>query len=226
MEKIDTDEIIKMFQQYVRGEGWSIPLPPKGFERSTQWLQLLSYGSHPQPTGTLRFTKAEADTYVPHFHSPGAAIARFFKGVSILDDKKSIYGTMNKMETRIDGVYGIIKWNEAGRKLLAEEPVLFFTPIWILFEEEENPGVLLPAKLTEIRISTQPYPFQKKTKRKKILKTTSMTDHLLGDNNPLHDKRKEFMDLIHEHMHKTGEDFSKSWTFIKQNHPKIYENSF
>lgn len=224
---LDNSELIKMFQQYNKGIGWSIPLPPKGFERSSSWIQLLSYGSLTQPTGsTLKFSKAEADTYIPHFHSPGAIIARLFKSISIVDDNKTIYGSFNKMETRCDGVYASIKWQEAGKKLLSEEPVLFFTPVWILFEDEETPGVLVPAKLVEIIISKLPYPIPQKTKRKKILKTKSITDHLLGDNHPIHDNRKQFMALIHNHMQKTGQDFSKSWSYIKQNNPELYENSF
>jgi len=232
MENIDLEkrELTNCYCKYcqTRGIGWSTPLPPQGPGRSTEWIKLLSFGSHPHKTHTLKFSKTEADTYIPRFHSAGARIARLFKGICVMDEMQQYFGTMNKMEVRFQGVWAMIKWHEAGKKLLREEPTLFFTPIWILCEDEDTRGLLVPTKLLKIVLTREPYPFDPnlKPKRKRAIKYKSITNHLLGENHPLHDNRKQFMALIHAHMQKTGQDFSASWSSVKQNNPQLYENSF
>lgn len=223
-------KLTKCFRNHntFRGTGQSIPLPPQGPNRSSEWIKLLSYGSHLQNNHSLKFLKTNADTYVPQFNTMRSRAARLFKGLYVMDETKQPIGTIKKMQVRPQGVWAIIHWHQAGRKLLYEAPALFFTPTWKVFEPEESPGALVPLKLLEIILTKEPYPYttKPKPKRKRTLNYESITNHLLGEKHPIQDSRKQFMALVYNHMHKSGQDFSSSWSYIKQNNPQLYENSF
>lgn len=104
-----------------------------------QWVQLSPYGDFPHNRGVQRVDRAAAGEMVAQFHSFRARLGRLFGGVpfyvghpdvpasSELVDRKA-YGWIVELEAREDGLFGRVKWSEAGLELLRNAHFKYLSP--------------------------------------------------------------------------------------------------
>jgi hypothetical protein len=105
------------------------------------WLQLSPYGDFPHTRGLQRVDRAAAETMVVQFNSLRARLGRLFGGAPFfvghpdlpsaheLSDRKA-YGWVMQLQAREDGLYGQVKWSEAGLELLKNAHYKYLSPYW------------------------------------------------------------------------------------------------
>ncbi|HEX7860066.1 MAG TPA: DUF935 family protein [Verrucomicrobiae bacterium] len=134
-----------------------------------EWVQLSPYGDYPHARGIQRIDRAGVDTLVAQFSSFRARLGRLFGGVpfyvghpdlpnsSELVDRKA-YGWINEIEAREDGLYGRVKWSDAGMELLRNAHFKFLSPYWEAREigKENGRAVYQPIALISAGLTNQP----------------------------------------------------------------------
>jgi hypothetical protein len=133
------------------------------------WLQLSPYGDFPHARGLQRVDRAAAETLVAQFNSFRGRLGRLFGGVpfyighpdvpnaSEIADRKA-YGWVNQLETREDGLYGQVKWSDAGLDLLKNAHFKYLSPYWEAREigTENGRRVYQPVALVSVGLTNQP----------------------------------------------------------------------
>lgn len=99
---------------------------------SNGWVLLAPYGNWPNADGLQKFDRPDAEAIVSNFHSVANTVARFmglpwYVGhpdhptfAARFKDTAS-KGRIKQLEVRDDGLWANVKWNEEGKKLIAEE---------------------------------------------------------------------------------------------------------
>ncbi len=133
------------------------------------WLQLSPYGEFPHSRGLQRVDRAAVDVLVAQFNSFRGRLGRLFGGVpfyighpdvpnaSDLADRKA-YGWVNQLEAREDGLYGLVKWSDAGLDLLKNAYFKYLSPYWEAREIGNQNGrrVYQPVALVSVGLTNQP----------------------------------------------------------------------
>ena len=133
------------------------------------WLQLSPYGDFSHARGLQRVDRAAAETLVAQFNSFRGRLGRLFGGIpfyighpdvpsaSELADRKA-YGWVNELEAREDGLYGLVKWSDAGLDLLRNAHFKYLSPYWEAREvgNENGRRVYQPVALVSVGLTNQP----------------------------------------------------------------------
>ncbi|HEV8542362.1 MAG TPA: DUF935 family protein [Verrucomicrobiae bacterium] len=133
------------------------------------WLQLSPYGDFPHSRGLQRMDRPVADGMVARFNSFRARLGRLFGGVPVyvghpdmansneLADRKA-YGWIMELEAREDGLYGRVKWSDAGTELLQNAHYKYLSPYWEAREIGNANGrrIYQPAALISVGLTNQP----------------------------------------------------------------------
>lgn len=134
------------------------------------WIQLSPLGDFPHLAGIQRIDKKATDAMANSFNSFFAKLGRRFTGVPFYighpdvpgianeyPDKKA-YGWVEKLESRVDGLYGKVKWSDPGQALLANAHYKFFSPYWDAAEVgfEKGRKVFSPQTLLSVGLTNSP----------------------------------------------------------------------
>jgi hypothetical protein len=133
------------------------------------WLQLSPYGDFPHARGLQRVDRAAAQAMVAQFSSFRGRLGRLFGGVPFfvghpdlpgageMADRKA-YGWITEVEAREDGLYGRVKWSDAGLELLRNAHYKFYSPYWEAREigSEKGRRVYQPVALLSVGLTNQP----------------------------------------------------------------------
>lgn len=134
-----------------------------------EWLQLSPYGDYPHARGVQRIDRAAAEAMVAQFDSFTGRAGRLFGGVpfyaghpdlpgaSELADRKA-YGWVVELAAREDGLYGRVKWSDAGLDLLRNAHYRFLSPFWEAKEIAVEAGrrIYRPVTLLSVGLTNQP----------------------------------------------------------------------
>jgi phage I-like protein len=104
------------------------------------FVQLAPYGQFPHQRGMQYFDHTDAQKLVDNFSSLKARLMRRFGGLPWYEGhpdtspkdypNKRAYGWIDQLEARNDGLYGHVKWTNAGAELVAEGHYKYFSPVW------------------------------------------------------------------------------------------------
>ena len=144
-------------------------LPNQFIISDAEWLQLSPYGDFSHARGLQRVDRAAAETMIAQFNSFRGRLGRLFGGVpfyaghpdlpnaSELADRKA-YGWIMQLEAREDGLFGQVKWSEAGIDLLRNAHYKYLSPYWEAREIEGENGkrVFRPSALVSVGLTNQP----------------------------------------------------------------------
>jgi hypothetical protein len=133
------------------------------------WLQISPFGDFPHARGLQRVDRAAAERMVAQFNSFRGRLGRLFGGVpfyighpdvpngSEIADRKA-YGWVDQLEAREDGLYGRVKWSDAGLDLLKNAHFKYLSPYWEAREIEMQNGrrVYQPMALVSVGLTNQP----------------------------------------------------------------------
>ncbi len=133
------------------------------------YLQLSPYGDFPHPRGLQRVDPEAADLMVKRFNSFRGKLGRLFGGApfyighpdtphaSDLADKKA-YGWVMELEAREDGIYGRVKWSQAGLDLLKNAHFKYLSPYWEAQQISSDTGrpLFRPTNLISVGLTNQP----------------------------------------------------------------------
>ncbi len=134
-----------------------------------EWLQLAPYGDFPHARGIQRVDRSAAEGMVAQFKSFCGRLGRLFGGAPFYvghpdlpgaaetADRKA-YGWITEIEARDDGLYGRVKWSEAGMDLLRNAHFKFYSPYWEAREigSEDGRRVYRPVALLSVGLTNQP----------------------------------------------------------------------
>lgn len=201
--------------------GWTAPLP-KTAKAASEWFLMIPYGVYSHPKGIQRFMRAEANEVVHYFKSIRGLINRNFRGLPIEADKEHC-GLITKLQAREDGLWARVKWNSVGENVLSKKTFKHIAPVWEL--RAVHPDVFEPFKINRAilkRESLLAKPKKKAVKKRpRKLNTQSVTKSLSG-NGKFRSNREKFLDLVQEHMSKTGKHYLESWNSVKRKHNELY----
>jgi hypothetical protein len=151
------------------GAGETAALPNQFVLLQEDWVQLSPYGEFPHARGLQRVDRAAAEGLAAQFRSFLGRAGRLFGGVpfyvghpdlpqaSELCDRKA-YGWVEELQAREDGLYGRVKWSEAGLELLRNGHFKFLSPFWEAKEIAVEGGrkVYRPTVLISVGLTNQP----------------------------------------------------------------------
>jgi hypothetical protein len=134
-----------------------------------EWVQLSPFGDFPHARGLQRLDRSAAEALVARFQSFLGRAGRLFGGVpfyvghpdlpnaSELADRKA-YGWVEELQAREDGLYGRVKWSQAGLDLLRNGHYKFLSPFWEAREVTVESGrkVFQPTVLLSVGLTNQP----------------------------------------------------------------------
>jgi len=202
------------------------------------WVQVAPYGIFTHPKGLQRLTRPSANEIIQQFNSLYGRIMRRLKGLPIYighpDDSefaglpghtdKGVYGTVQELAVRKEGLYARIEWTDEGRKLINRGKYRYLSPRWVLrsiYADVYEPNRLLSIGLTNSpNIPGDPI----KARPRPVLNnipTRSRTEGLVFCNSRYNNPQPEFLKKVHEHMDKTGETYLTSWKHIKGRYPNL-----
>lgn len=132
-------------------------------------VQLSPYGDFPHARGMQRMNRAAAEAMVAQFHSFRGRLGRLFGGLpfyvghpdlpnsSETVDRKA-YGWIMSIEAREDGLFGQVKWSDAGLELLRNAHFKYLSPYWEAREiaNENGRRVYQPVALLSAGLTNQP----------------------------------------------------------------------
>lgn len=141
------------------------PMPAfEGEVPAEEWLEISPYGEFPNKKGKQIVRRSHADRMVAAFNSLLGRAARGFRGLPIYvghpdvdpqrwpDDRR--YGRVNQLDARDGGLWGLVAWNDLGRKNRAEGYYVYPSPAWF-FPKNRN-GVVEPDELLSIGLTNTP----------------------------------------------------------------------
>lgn len=140
-----------------------------GFEvLQPEWVQLSPYGEFPHARGLQRVDREAAAGMARQFESFAARLGRLFGGLPFYVghpdmvagegiDRKA-YGWVEGLEAREAGLFGRVKWSEAGLELLRQGHFKFLSPYWEAREigREKGQRVYRPVALISVGLTNQP----------------------------------------------------------------------
>jgi hypothetical protein len=133
------------------------------------WLQLAPLGEFLHARGLQRVDPAAVQEMARQFHSFRGRAGRLFGGLPFYighpdmpgapenADRKA-YGWIEDLEARADGLYGRVKWSEAGLALLRDGHFKYCSPFWEAREIgiENGRRVYRPVALFSAGLTNQP----------------------------------------------------------------------
>lgn len=133
------------------------------------WVQLSPFGDFPHARGLQRVDRAAAESMVAQFNSFRGRLGRLFGGVPFyvghpdlpgandLVDRKA-YGWINELAAREDGLYGFVKWSDAGLEILRNAHFKYLSPYWEAREigTENGRRIYRPTALLSAGLTNQP----------------------------------------------------------------------
>ncbi len=131
-------------------------------------IRIVEYGEHPHPKGLQRVSFAVAQRLEQDFRSLRGRLARRFGGLPVYvghPDDPDFSGAPGHTDTRAhgwicelraqpDGLYGLVRWAQSGRELLANANYKFFSPRWLMRGLGE--GVFEPVRLLSVGLTNSP----------------------------------------------------------------------
>jgi len=119
------------------------------FKRDGEWVQLSPFGVWPNVVGTQNFQKEEGQEVVNEFQSLLNAPARlmgapWYIGHPDYDPLKQrykdtrAYGRIKELQVRDDGLYGRVKFSDAGKKLIQDEAFHGHSIMWAMRKGPDN----------------------------------------------------------------------------------------
>ena len=129
------------------------------------WYQLSPYGDWGHSGGSQRFTKADAEAIVNEFNSLSSTPRRLLglpwyighpdhpEFAQKYTDTKA-YGRIKKLEAREDGLWGNVKWSEAGKSLVNEEAFGGHSINWRVKRDKD--GFWRPTSVKSVGFTNEP----------------------------------------------------------------------
>ena len=145
------------------GAAVNTALPP-----CPNWIRLTPYGEFPNSTGLQICDRLAADRMIKHFHSLTGRVGRLFRGLPIyvghpdyppaVDDypDKTVYGHINALEARPDGLYGKSDWTDEGKSMVNEKDFLYPSPHWRMEPVPGRPEAFRPIRLVSVGLTNNP----------------------------------------------------------------------
>jgi len=128
------------------------------------WVQLSPYGKFAHPKGDQVFERTDADELVNQFNAVSNLPQRAM-GVpwyighpdhpAFKDDYKDkrAYGRVQKLEARGDGLWGNVRWNDDGKKLITSEAFHGHSVNWAVVKRGD---VFRPVALKSVGFTNEP----------------------------------------------------------------------
>lgn len=128
------------------------------------WVQLSPYGRFSHPKGDQVFTRLDADELVNQFHA-ALNLPQRVMGIpwyighpdhdafkADYNDKRA-FGRIQKLEARGDGLWGNVRWNEEGKKLITNEAFHGHSVNWSVVKRGD---VYRPVALKSVGFTNEP----------------------------------------------------------------------
>ena len=128
------------------------------------WVQLAPYGRFRHAYGTQLFEKSDAETICNEFKSPLNILGRVMglpwyighpdhKAFADKYKDTRAYGRVKELAAREDGLYGKVKFNDDGKKLLADEAFHGHSVNWMF---KKVAGFIRPTALKSVGFTNEP----------------------------------------------------------------------
>ena len=143
-------------------------LPSQTSDAAENWIRVTPYGEFPNASGLQICDRTAADRMVKHFHSLTGRVGRLFRGLPIyvghpdyppvVDDypDKTVYGHINTLEARADGLYGSPNWSNEGKAMVNEKDFLYPSPHWRMEPVHARAGAFRPVRLVSVGLTNNP----------------------------------------------------------------------
>lgn len=128
-----------------------------------EWLRITPWGDFTNRVGLQRVRQDDAVRMVQAFNSLMRRAARGFRGVPIFAGHPDVapesypdrrrYGKVIDLETRDDGLYGKIAWNDLGQAAMDQGHYLYASPVWNL---KRDGKFIRPFELLSIGLTNTP----------------------------------------------------------------------
>ncbi|MEK9752268.1 MAG: helix-turn-helix domain-containing protein [Rhodospirillaceae bacterium] len=126
-------------------------------------MKITPWGDFPNKVGVQRVRKEDGDAMVTAFNSLRGRLARAWRGVSVFvghpdvdptnyPDKRR-YGKITDLQSREDGLYGLIEMNDLGDQAMNEGHYLYCSPTW---ELKRDGRFVRPIDLISVGLTNTP----------------------------------------------------------------------
>lgn len=144
----------------------------EAFGDDLEWVRIAPFGELPNSVGLQVFNKEAAAEMVSAFNSLPERAARLFRGLPVYvghpDDagwakanpsvRTEAVGRIKDLQTRPDGLYGKIAWNEEGTRLISGEAAAYayHSPRWSMRPVPGRRKTFQPVLLHSIGLTNHP----------------------------------------------------------------------
>lgn len=127
------------------------------------WLRITPWGEYPHRAGRQQVDAAAGQAMVAAFNSLRSRVARMFRGLPVYaghpdmdaaayQDRRR-YGKITDLETREDGLYGKVEWNDLGTLAIEQGHYLYASPAWRL---RKDGAFVRPTELISVGLTNTP----------------------------------------------------------------------
>lgn len=215
-----------------------------------EWLQLAPYGEFPHSRGLQRVDRAAAQGMVEQFHSLRGRAGRLFGGAPFYvghpdlpgateaADRKA-YGWVEDLEAREEGLFGRVKWSEAGLELLRNGHFKFLSPFWEAraIGVENGKRVYRPVALVSVGLTNQPNipvrplaneaPAPQPVEAGPAIRSASVTEGLgkrKAELMRMANRADRIQECVMERM-RQGLGYDEAWARVKREHQGWFEGA-
>jgi phage I-like protein len=128
-----------------------------------EWLKLTPWGDFPNVKGLQRIEKTDGDNMVAAFNSLRSRASRLFLGLPVYvghpdvapdryPDKRR-YGRINALDSRADGLFAQVAFNDLGKLVIEQGHFTFASPAWYLRQDGQH---IRPVELISVGLTNSP----------------------------------------------------------------------
>jgi phage I-like protein len=190
------------------------------------WVQITPYGDFPHDAGIQRVDAEAGRQMVQSFNAEMANEAGRFVGLpwyighpdldrSCYRDGAS-YGRIKQLQTRNDGLYGRVKWANAGDELIRDGAYAYFSPCWDgeLVGEVNGKKIIRPSQLRSVGFTNTPnipvMPLANEAGQKRWDRTTES------------ERREVVLALVNDKMISTGLDYTAAYIAVRRDNALLF----
>lgn len=132
-------------------------------QQADGWLRITPWGEYPHRVGRQRIGTDDGQTMVTAFNSLRGRLSRLFRGLPVFAGHPDMdaasypdrrrYGKVVGLETREDGLYGQVEWNDLGQQAMEQGHYLYASPAWKL---RRDGNFVRPTELISVGLTNTP----------------------------------------------------------------------
>jgi phage I-like protein len=132
-------------------------------QQADGWLRITPWGEYPHRAGRQKIGTDDGQTMVTAYNSVRSRLARLFRGLPVFAGHPDMdaaaypdrrrYGKVVDLETREDGLYGKVEWNDLGQQAMEQGHYLYASPAWRL---RRDGNFVRPTELISVGLTNTP----------------------------------------------------------------------